>query len=73
MMDENSSKGLTKVQNARMSNRGSRELKHFKISVARPDALATILLMCEVNGKLASYETPRTVQFDITGRRTEPI
>ena len=73
MMEENSSKGLTKVQNARMSKRGSRELKHLKISLARPDELATILLMCEVNDKLASYETPRSVQFDITGRRREPI
>ena len=62
-MEDNSSKGLTKVQNARMSKRGSRELKHFKISFARPDALATILLMCEVNDKLASYETSRSVQY----------
>ena len=73
MMEENSSKGLTKVQNARMSKRGSRELKHIKIILAQPDTLTTILLMCEVNDKLASYETPRSVQFDVTDRRTEPI
>jgi hypothetical protein len=73
MMEENSNKGLAKVQNARVSKRASRELRHFKISLARHDALATILLMCGVNDKLPSYETPRSVQFDITGRRTELI
>jgi hypothetical protein len=68
---ENSNKSLTKLQNARVSKRGSRELKHFKINLARQDALATILLMCRVNDKLASYETPSSVQFDISGGRTD--
>jgi hypothetical protein len=71
MMEENSNKGLTKVQNARVSKRGYREPKHFKISLAQHSDLATILLKCGVNDKLA-YETPRSVQFYITGRRTEP-
>jgi hypothetical protein len=44
-MEENSIKGLTKVQNARVNNNESRELKHFRISLDLRDALATIVLM----------------------------
>jgi hypothetical protein len=49
------------------------ELKHLEISLVRHDVLATIILMCRVNDNLASYEIPRSVQFAITGRQTEPI
>jgi hypothetical protein len=68
MKEKNSSKGLTKVQNARVSNRESHELKSFKISLAQHHAMATILLICGVKDKLASHEAPRSVQFSIIGR-----
>lgn len=33
MMEESSNRGLTEVQNARVRKGGSRELRHFKISL----------------------------------------
>jgi hypothetical protein len=57
-MMENSGKGLTKVQNARVNNTESRELKHFRISLDLHDTLATILLICgllRVKDKLLSF------------------
>jgi hypothetical protein len=41
-MEKNSSKGLTNVQNALTNNWESRDLKHFRMSLALQDALATI-------------------------------
>jgi hypothetical protein len=67
-MEENSRKGLTNVQNARSNNWESRDLKHFKISLALQDALATILVTCGENDSRSSYDTPRSVQLAITGR-----
>jgi hypothetical protein len=46
--DENSSTGLTKAQKARAKTEASLVLKHFKMSLALPEALATILLTCGV-------------------------
>ena len=68
-MEENSSKGLTNVQNARTNNWESRDLKHI-ISLALQDALATILLTFGENDNRSSYDTPRSVQLVTTGRRT---
>jgi len=45
MIDEYSRRDLTKVQqNARVSNKLSREVKHNNINLALPAALLTILL-----------------------------
>jgi hypothetical protein len=38
MTEENSNRGLTNVQKARINNWESRDLKHFKISLAPWDA-----------------------------------
>lgn len=72
-MEENSSKGLTNVQNERINNWESRDLKLFEISLALQDALATILLTCGENDSRLSYDTPRSVQLATTGRLALPI
>jgi hypothetical protein len=43
MIDEYSRRGRTKVQNARVSNELSREVKRFNMHLALPAALLTIL------------------------------
>jgi hypothetical protein len=43
-MEEDSNRGLTNVQNAHINNWESRDLKHFRISLALWEALTIILL-----------------------------
>jgi len=43
MIDEYSRRGRTKVQNTRVSNTLSREVKHFNMLLALPASLLTIL------------------------------
>jgi hypothetical protein len=53
-MDENSKKGLTKVQKARTSNELTRDEKYFKMHLVLPDAVLTTLLICVENLRCVS-------------------
>jgi hypothetical protein len=67
-MEDNSNRGLMNVQKARINNSESRDLKHFKISLALWDALTTILLRCREKDGRSSQDIPRSVQAVTAGR-----
>jgi len=63
----NSRRGGTKTLNALVSNTGSRDWKQRSISLARREALETMLSTCGENLGLLLYAMPRSVIRSTTG------